>query len=259
MALLRFFVLPLLRSALHRLNVVTIFQNKGDIDNFVQLRLVPKKQTRIIMSTGVNVSIFRPCGSGVSNNSQLLVPICIMACRFIREKGIAEFVEAAKLLRKSDVQARFWLVGEPDLGNPTCISKKQLEAWKKEKIVEVLGHRLDIPQLLQQADIFLLTSLWEGFGLVVVEAMAAGLPVVVSNVPGVRELVGKDSDVGFLVHPKNESEICNQLSKLTASPELRLRMGNNAQYQASQFDIQKTVDDYLQLYDEIRKKQGILL
>lgn len=61
-ALLRFFVLPVLRSALHRSNVVTIFQNKGDRDNFVQLRLVPKKQTRIIMSTGVNVSIFRSCG-----------------------------------------------------------------------------------------------------------------------------------------------------------------------------------------------------
>ena len=179
-----------------------------------------------------------------------------MACRLIREKGIAEFVEAAKLLRKSDIQARFWLVGEPDLGNPACISKKQLEAWKKEKIVEFLGHRLDMPQLLQQSHVAILSSFYgEGVPRFLLEAAATGLPLVATEIEGCQ-LVVKEGINGFLVPPKNSQALANALKKLLIDEDLRKQFGKASRHIAtSKFDEQKIFNQYEALY----RSMGILL
>lgn len=189
-------------------------------------------------------------------NSQPLVPICIMACRLIREKGIAEFVEAAKLLRKCDIQARFWLVGEPDLGNPTCISKKQLEAWKEEKIVEFLGHRLDMPQLLQQSHVAILSSFYgEGVPRFLLEAVATGLPLVATEIEGCQ-LVVKEGINGFLVPPKNSQALANAIKKLLIDEDLRKQFGKASRHIAiNKFDEQKIFSQYEALY----RSMGILL
>ena len=120
-----------------------------------------------------------------------------------------------------------------------------------ENKIKFLGYRTDIPELLQQADIFFLPSLWEGFGLAVVEAMAAGLPLVVSNIQGLGEIVGRHSQAGFLIDPKSEDGIADELSKLLKDSELRLLMGKNAQVQANHFSIEQTLKEHLNLYVEL--------
>ncbi|OBQ03562.1 MAG: hypothetical protein AN482_18940 [Anabaena sp. LE011-02] len=146
----------------------------------------------------------------------------------------------------------YWIVGsgvlEPHL-------KKLVNELNLEYKVKFLGFREDIPELLNQADIFLTTSYWEGFGIAVVEAMAASLPVVVSNVSGLREVVLEDfteiPKTGFLIDPKSEDDIAICLNKLLVDARLRMEMGKNAQFRSLKFDIQKTFDQHRQLYQSL--------
>ena len=146
----------------------------------------------------------------------------------------------------------YWIVGsgvlEPHL-------KKLVHELNLEYKVKFLGFRKDIPELLNQSDIFLITSYWEGFGIAVVEAMAASLPVVVSNVSGLREVVSEDfteiSKTGFLIDPKSEDDIAICLNKLLVDARLRMEMGKNAYVRSLKFDIQNTFDQHRQLYQSL--------
>ena len=101
-----------------------------------------------------------------------------------------------------------------------------------------------------------MTSHWEGLSLALVEAMAAGLPVVVSDVPGLREVVTAESQAGFLVDPTDEKAIAERLQTLIDDPGLRRRMGENARRHATQFSVDTTIAAYLGLYDEVARHQS---
>ena len=177
-------------------------------------------------------------------------PIILSVGRLVSVKNYETAIRA--LNRISTHNFEYWIVGsgvlEPHL-------KKLVNELNLEYKVKFLGFREDIPELLNQSDIFLITSSWEGFGIAVVEAMAASLPVVVSNVSGLREVVLEDfteiSKTGFLIDPKSEDDIAICLSKLLADPRLRMEMGRNAQVRSLKFDIQKTFDRHLELYQSL--------
>ncbi len=173
-------------------------------------------------------------------------PIIVSVGRLTEQKNYVVAIQA--LAKISDRPFEYWILGagalEADL--KSLVNQLGLEAK-----VKFLGFRQDIPDLLQQADIFLLPSLWEGFGLAVVEAMAMGLPVVVSNVPGLQEVAPPGCQAGFLVDPASPEDIAQALLQLLEDPHLRDQMGKNAQRQAAQFDIRKTASEYFDLYGHI--------
>ncbi len=107
------------------------------------------------------------------------------------------------------------------------------------------------PCNLDQYWIFLLTSHWEGFGLSVAEAMAACLPVVVSNLEGVSEVVGINGECGYLVCPTNLEEISGRLRQLICNVEERVTLGSNGVKRVQQFSISKTVRSYAELYRKL--------
>jgi glycosyltransferase involved in cell wall biosynthesis len=125
---------------------------------------------------------------------------------------------------------------------------KKLEIEDK---VKFMGYVSDIPDLLKEADIFLMPSLWEGFGLGVVEAMNAGLPVVASDIPGLREVVTSHALCAELVDPKSPLSIANGLKKLIESPELRKTFGINGFERAKHFGLDKMIDGCIKIYSEI--------
>ncbi|GAX39157.1 glycosyl transferase [Tolypothrix sp. NIES-4075] len=177
-------------------------------------------------------------------------PIIISIGRLVELKNYATAIRA---LNKISEQAfEYWILGSGVLEYEL---RELVNSLNLESKVKFLGFRTDVPDLLHQADIFLLTSLWEGFNLSLLEAMAAELPVIVSNVPGVREAVTEESDekshVAFLVEPLSEDDIANKLSKLLADQNLRLTMGKNAQIRSSRFDIKQTVTKYIDLYQKM--------
>jgi glycosyltransferase involved in cell wall biosynthesis len=201
----------------------------------------PKAVNKLItIYNGINISDF----SNSSKVEQLLSPLVIVSVgRLVEAKNYEIAIRSLSKIVDQDFE--YWIIGS---GHLESHLKNLVISLKLDHKVKFLGFRKDIPDILHQADIFLQTSIWEGFGLAVVEAMASGLPVVVSDVPGVREVVTNESGAGFFINPLSEDDIANKLSQLINNPNLRLKMGQNAQIQSAKFDIHQTVQEYLDLY-----------
>ena len=142
----------------------------------------------------------------------------------LKDKGVVEFVEAARLVAKTGVEARFQLIGDIDSGNPTTLEKSQLEAWTEEGIVIWKGHVNDIPAALSGSHIVCLPSYREGLPKSLIEALAAGRPVVATDVPGCREVVIHEHN-GLLVEPRNPRALADAIQRLIVDKELRIRFG----------------------------------
>ncbi|RYG75218.1 glycosyltransferase family 1 protein [bacterium] len=209
-----------------------------------QPKIAPKLVT---IANGIDLTRYRQSGS---KDFDPQIPIVIAVGRISEQKNYSTAIEAIHLLRNREFQ--FWIVGQDELNGQI---HQQVLKLALANHVHFCGYQPDVPGLLERADIFLLTSRWEGFGLAVVEAMAAGLPVICSDVPGVREVaVGGGGDgIGtpssaFLIDPNSPDEIADRLAQLLDDPELRNSMGHRAKQRAQSFDISKTVADHLDLY-----------
>ena len=181
------------------------------------------------------------------------LPIVVSVGRLVEQKNYAPAIRA---LGTIDRDFEYWIVGTGalDLELKNLVKNLQLEHK-----IKFLGFRDDVPHILSQADIFLQTSLWEGFGLAVVEGMAAGLPVVVSDVPGVKEVVGNTSECGFLVNPLSEVEIAEKVTISIDNPSLRKTMGENAKTRSGDFDIERAIEEHLVLYRSVCEVEASFL
>jgi glycosyltransferase involved in cell wall biosynthesis len=196
-----------------------------------------------IIHNGIPIQNYR---SALTQKSDQPVTRIISVGRLVKLKNYETAILALDRLKHHSFE--YWIVGTGILEAPLKALVKSLNLESK---VKFLGFRKDVPELLQQADIFLQTSLWEGFGLAAVEAMATGLPVVTSNVPGLREVVGESEQAGFLIDPNSQDQIAAKLNMLISNPALRHQMGMQACDRASHFNITDTVNQYLQLYANI--------
>ncbi len=122
-----------------------------------------------------------------------------------------------------------------------------------ESRVRFLGKRMDVPQILKAVDVYVQPSLWEGFGIAALEAMAAGKPVVASNVPGLAEMVG---DAGILFPVGNVDQLARSIATLLGDANLRQRLGEEAQQRSRMFSLDKTIDCYERLYREVGAEVG---
>lgn len=123
--------------------------------------------------------------------------------------------------------------------------------------VELRGYVPDVDPILHSADLFLIPSAWEGFGLAAVEAMNAALPIVASDVPGLREVVGDDGCCALLVKPDDPRAIADALSRLANSPKQRRTMGAAGFSRAATFSIDRMTEDYLSCYRLVLEKQHL--
>jgi len=142
----------------------------------------------------------------------------------IRSKGILELTAAAAALRVEGVRFDLILVGDVDPSNQTSLTIEELSQMQTHEVLSWLGKRSDIPALLKSASIFCLPSYREGMSRALVEAAAAGLPIVTTDVPGCREVV-VDGVNGYLVPPRDSQSLAIALGRLVRSRELRIRMG----------------------------------
>jgi glycosyltransferase involved in cell wall biosynthesis len=202
-----------------------IFENPDDMAALTAAGMARKDAAVLIRGAGVDIEKF-----ALAPEPPPPVRVILIA-RMIREKGVADFVEAAKILRG---QADFVLVGSPDPGNPNTITEGELRAWQDQKIITWLGPRTDIATLLAGAHIACQPSSYrEGLPKAALEALAAGRPLVTTDIPGCREAV-VDGVNGFLVRPRNPAGLAAALAKLIANPELRARMGQAGRKMAVQ-------------------------
>lgn len=245
-SILRRVVSRLYRLALGGRRTRVIFQNADDQALMCRIAGLSPKQVRLIRGSGVDLTAFTfsPLPAGV--------PVVAMASRLLRDKGVGEFVAAARMLRQRGVQARFWLVGETDPGNPATVADAEIKAWRQEGAVECLGHRSDMAAVLAQTHLVVLPSYREGLPKVLVEAAACGRAVITTDVPGCRDAI-EPGATGLLVPPRNAKALAAAIEQLLGSPELLDKMGRAGRDLAErEFSIDKIVEAHLDIYQELR-------
>ena len=249
--LLRPFVKLAYKFSINPKSSKVIFENHEDCDLFINWGAVRHQDAVIIPGAGVDLNIFRPFAR--TND----IPTILLMARMLVDKGINEFVSAARLLRSKGIQARFLLAGSPDPGNPTSISMESLEGWHLEGCIEYLGWQENVAELLMTADVVCLPSYREGLPKSLIEACACGLPIVTTDTVGCREVVS-DGENGFLVPVKSVEPLADTLEKLIKDPSLRRRMGALGRIRAERlYDTQKISSSTLEVYSELKASSGI--
>lgn len=210
----------------------------------------PQTRERLVtIRNGIDLSRFEAPRQG----ERAGVPVALAVGRLSAQKNYAAALCALALLPEGEL--RLQIAGQDEMNGQMQALSRELGIAER---VEFLGYQRDVPALLRGADLFLMTSHWEGLSLAVVEAMAAGLPVVVPDVPGMREVVqGADDAPGFLIDPDAPSDIAARLQTLARDAALRQQMGQRAREHAARFDLRDTITAHLKLYGEMAwQKRG---
>ncbi|MDI6770539.1 MAG: glycosyltransferase family 4 protein [Anaerolineales bacterium] len=240
--LLRWLIKGFYRCALRGSQV--IFQNPEDQSLFSRNGLVDGEQVTMIPSSGVDIEKFSPSPEPAGE------PLVILPARMLWAKGVAEFVDAARLLREDGIHARFALVGDTDLANPDAVPVDQLEKWQKEGIIEWWGWQEDMPAIYRQTHIVCLPSYREGTPKTLIEAAACGRPIVTTDVPGCR-LVTHHQQNGLLVPVRDSRALAEALKILIADSALRKQMGKKGRELAvAEFSLEKVVGQTLAVYEK---------
>ncbi len=197
-------------------NRVVVFQNTDDRDDFVAAGcLGDPSKARMVNGSGVDVAHYEPAPLPAA-------PVFLLIARLLWSKGIAEYVEAGRLVRDAVPEARVRLAGFLDPG-PDGAGAADLARWEAEG-VEFLGELTDVRPALAEASVYVLPSWREGTPRTVLEAMAMGRPVVTTDAPGCRATV-TDGDNGLLVPPRDAAALARAMVALARDPAARARMG----------------------------------
>lgn len=224
---------------------VVILQNKDDRDLLFDEGVIEIQHTRIIPGSGVDTKTF---------DVRLSVeecPIVMLASRMLWDKGIGEFVEAARRLKQNGVLARYVLVGRCDEHNPAAIEPAQIRRWVQEGLVEWWEHRDEMSSTLASAAIVVLPSYREGLPKVLLEAAACGKPLIATDVPGCRDIVTHEVN-GLLVPVRDTAALAAAIDSLLRDSSLRAAMGAAGREAVIRaFSVEKVVGQVVDLYREL--------
>lgn len=241
----RMLVNQLYRFALRHPNMRVIFQNSEDLRGFVANGIVARERAVLIRGSGVDLSRY----SGIA--AQPGPPCFVLVARMLNHKGVREFVEAARALRAEAPDWRFQLVGDTDPGNPSSLTRADLERWQAEGVVEWLGFQSDVPALLQAAHVVVLPSYREGLPKTLLEASAAARPIIATDVPGCREVVRQGMN-GLLVPARDARALTDAMRSLGQSASERQRMGLAGRVRAEAlYSIDDVVRDTFLVYQQL--------
>jgi glycosyltransferase involved in cell wall biosynthesis len=223
-----------------------IFQNQDDLNQFNEMHLINLDQATIIRGSGVDVKRF--VVSPLPENRQVVV----LPARMLWDKGVGEFVAAARALLLEGLDARFVLAGDTDEHNPAAISSTILNEWQKEGVVEWVGWQSDMPAVYASANIVCLPSYREGLPKTLIEAAACGRPLVAVDVPGCREVV-IPNETGLLAKVKDVPSLVDCLRTLLLDREAQHRMGSNARTLVeNEFSKERIVTETLMVYSKLQ-------
>ncbi|MFV2092382.1 MAG: glycosyltransferase family 4 protein [Hyphomicrobiales bacterium] len=231
----------LYRTALGRAQSV-IFQNRDNHDMFVARGLANPAKCHVVRGSGVNLSRFKAIPVPASGL------VFLMIARLLREKGLFEFVEAARLVRQQRADAVFQLLGPPD-PSPDGVSLARVEQWQREGIIDYLGETGDVRPFIAACGVFVLPSYHEGMPRAVLEAMATGRPILTTDVPGCRETVEMEKN-GFLVPRGDAAQLAEKFMWMIARRDQWQTMGDASLALAKdRFDVRKVNAELLRIME----------
>jgi len=224
------------------------FQNPDDLQLFHELRLTRPGQTEVLSGSGVDLLRFQPVPLPRRWGGRPFV--FLLVARLLWDKGVAEFVEAARLVRLAQPGTRFRLLGFLDGGNPAAVDRATMEAWAAEGVVDYLGAATDVRPHLAAADCVVLPSYREGTPRALLEAAAMGRPLIATDVPGCRE-VADDGVNGYLCKARDAGDLASAtLRMIGLPPKCHAAMGAAGRVKVErQFDERLEIARYLSVIE----------
>jgi glycosyltransferase involved in cell wall biosynthesis len=237
----------LYRLALSRSSCV-LFQNEDDRTLFEQSDLVARARTRLLPGSGVDLARFAP--SAVHSASRR--PVFLMSARLLWDKGVREYIEAARILKRRGIECDVRLLGFLDVANPSAVPREEVEAWQQEGVVTYLGETDDVRPMLVDADVAVLPSYREGTPRSLLEAAAMGKPLITTDAPGCRDVVTEGVN-GFLVPVRNAAALSEAMTRYIAlPPAARIEMGiASRQLAEARYDERLVIKVYLDVLANI--------
>lgn len=245
-------LIPLLRWSMDMDNVTVIFQNDEDKDLFQQNRILKGRKYYFSKGSGVDLSLYDG-NAGSTDDGPVKV---VFAGRMVTDKGVLDLIKAAELLRPEyEGKVEFLLCG-PLSSNKFGLTEEQLNTYCDGKYIKWLGYCSDMPRIFSSSDIMCFPSYYrEGVPKAVLDASAAGLPVITCDTTGCRDTVEEGVN-GFKVPPQSPEAIAQKLRVLIDDKELRLRMGRESRRIAEKdYDVRKVVELHEEIYDTLLKNK----
>ena len=239
----------LLRFLFKSKKIKLILQNKDDLHLMLLYNVVQQDQIVLIPGSGVDTQLFKPYSESPG------LPVVLLPSRMLWDKGIKEFVQAARLLNSDYQIARFVLVGSPDPENPASIPSDLIKKWESDGDIEWWGYQSDMPKIYTRSHIVCLPSYREGLPKVLLEAAATCRPIITTNTQGCKEVVCQGLN-GFLVPARDTDALVAALRKLLSDSELRYSMGMKGRdIVLKEFSEEKIVRQTLDLYNNLANER----
>ncbi len=233
----------LYRIGLARAHTV-FFQNETDRQLFVTARIVRPDQALLLPGSGIDGERF--AAAPARNGGARGEIVFLLIARLVRDKGVYEYVEAARLARARDPRIRCRILGFLDVANRTAIDRATVDAWAAEGAIDYLGAVDDVRPSIVDADCVVLPSYREGTSRVLLEAAAMARPLVATDVPGCREVVDAGRS-GLLCAPRDAPSLAQAMLAMAALDDTaRAAMGTAGREKVlREFDEQFVVQRYL--------------
>lgn len=238
-------------SALYRLafsrSATVFFQNDEDKAMFERARIVRGNKTRLLPGSGINLSEFAPPVARGRTDT-----ICfLMIARLLWDKGVGEYVEAARRLRSQHPNAHFQLLGFLDVPNRTAVSRVDVEGWVAEGVIDYLGDCEDVRPFISAADCIVLPSYREGLPRVLLEGAAMAKPLIATDVPGCRHVIEQGTN-GYLCDVRNAHSLAAAMRKMARlTPDEREELGRAGRAKVeAQFDERIVIERYVEALSE---------
>ena len=242
---IRLLINPIYQFAFNHPNQSVIVQNQQDAKMLVEWGVLDSQKVRLLRGSGVKIEEF------TQFKEPEKIPTICFAARLIYDKGVSDFISAARLLKKRGVKVHFYLAGDSDIKNPSGLNDKDLKNLKENKDIEFLGHQTNIAKLYANSHIVCLPSYREGLPKALMEAAAASRAIVTTNVPGCRDAIIPNK-TGLLVPVKDPEKLADALQWLIEHPLERIAMGRaGRQLAEKEFRIEKITKNHLDIYKEL--------
>jgi glycosyltransferase involved in cell wall biosynthesis len=244
----------LYRLALKR-SAKVFFQNPDDRALFIDGGMLRAEVAELLPGSGIDLKRFTSLPKPDVGNAKFRF---LLIARMLRDKGVGEYVDAARMLRQRWPEVEFCLLGFVDVQNPAAISRAEMDAWVTEGVVNYLGVSDDVRVQIVMADCVVLPSYREGTPRILLEAAAMARPIITTNAVGCREVVD-DGVNGYLCNVRDAGDLAEKMERmLSLSPERRSEMGQRGRTKMEvEFDEQIVINKYLAAIEEIRIQRSI--
>lgn len=244
----------LYKTALRKLPAV-FFQNEDDRQLFVDRGLVTDTQARTLPGSGIDLARFTAAPYPTTEGG----PNFLMIARLLRDKGVLEYVDAARRVRARHGSARFQLLGATGAENRTAIDRETVEGWEREGVIEYLGSVTDVRPMIETAHCIVLPSYREGAPRTLIEAAAMARPLIATDVPGCRAVVD-DGQTGFLCAVRSGESLAAACEAFIArSPDERAALGREGRLKMErEYDHTIVVDAYRAVLGDLQRNSSFV-